>query len=253
MDNDKSNSISIKAIENAFKYFTIIASFFVVAAYLKLYIYYKFFNISIAAYIEPGEILLLFSENLINAFPIVFIILLPYYIIQKKYDNPSNLQHRKYVRNIFLAILFTILFSLSMIFITIFQEFILWYECIIIILVVFINTFLIAYLIVKRTKLRILNFKTLFIITLILLCTISIVSAINDYYKIGVLHIQQNRIEIQLKVDNSKDKFDTLKDIVYIGKTRNYLFYSEEQEENKKTFIIPINRINEIIIKSNVQ
>lgn len=238
-------------VEKLIKLSSLIVGVFITTSILKLHIYYKLFGITIYYYIELSEVIMLFTENLINSAIIITIVFLPYFVTKyhsiKKSIKASGIAYSKYIKfNIITIIVFS-LASIILVFITSRLESLFNYECYIILLTIWGNFFFIFPFLFKwigNFLSNVYSTKSILII-LTLFTLIPIGNALNEYYKIGIKQYYKDKISYKFTegVIQTEGNY-------FIGKTKNFVFFCKDYERHKKISIYPAKFIEVIVVDS---
>ncbi|SMO91814.1 hypothetical protein SAMN06265379_11520 [Saccharicrinis carchari] len=231
--------------------YSIVGIIILIAGLLRLYLYYKKFNISILSFIAPGEITTIFFDNLLYFFCFTGLNVL---IITFFYDgilnqisaytdlNFWNRLHQIGFFNIsklisvviFIIILFLIYKWSSKIY---FYEYVLW--TLLILIAMYLNPLIIieTEILLLINKIELSQLSLFFLIASFNLIAFASFSGLNEAYKVKkknyYLNVELNIQDIGIIV-SSKSKY-------FIGKTNRFVFiYTSEKEE---TEVIPIDSI----------
>jgi len=238
-------------IDYKLEFYALIGSSILIAGLLRLYLFFKSFNISILPFIELEELTTLALDNIL--YFSIFIIL-NLVIVSFFYKNKSEYKKRikrlkehgffKFNKILLLIIVVPILFllqnNLDKVF---FYEFILW------VILSFVGIYLnpLIYFEAKNTlktkQVKVNKLTLVFIISALNLCLFAGASGISEAYKVKSINYYYGS-EFKLK-DGTKiiSNFDEY----YIGKSKGFLFFYKPKEEI--TRIIPVSRIENIELK----
>lgn len=240
-------------IDYKFESYALIASSIVIAGLLRIYLFFKSFNILVLPYIELEELTTLALDNIL--FFSIFIIL-NLIIITCFYKSNSERKKRfrrlkdygffKIDKVILIAVVSIILFYLQNYFQNVyFYEFILW--IILLLIGVYMNPFIYFEVkqILRKEKVKFNKLTILLIISAINLSFFAGISGISEAHKVKSENYY-NDSEFELD-DGSKIISNPKK--YYIGKTKEFIFFYQPNEEI--TQIIPVSRIINIEMKKN--
>ncbi|MFD0991002.1 hypothetical protein ACFQ1R_12915 [Mariniflexile jejuense] len=238
-------------IEYKFESYTIIGTSILVAGLLRLYLFYKCFNISILPFIDLDELTTLVLDNILYFSMLFFLNLI---IISLFYKNNSNKKTRlkrlrecgffKLNKILLLIIIIPILYLIQAN-----REKVFFYEFIFWVILLFIGIYfnpLIYFESQKTAKnrgLKINKLTIIFILSAINLCFFAGVSGISEAHKIKSRNYYKGS---KFSLDNETEIISDSKKY-YIGKTKNYFFFYLPKEEI--TQIIPVSRIKNIELK----
>lgn len=238
-------------IEYKFESYALIGSSIIIAGLLRLYLFFKSFNISILPYIELEELTTFALDNILyfSIFIILNLIIVTFF-----YTNNSEYKKRirrlkehgffKFNKILLIIIIIPILFflqsNLEKVF---FYEFILW--IILLFVGIYINPFIYfeSQQTLKKKKLKINKLTLIFIISAINLCFFAGISGVSEAYKVKSLNYyygSEFKFDDGTKIISNSEKY-------YIGKTKEFLFFYQPKEE--LTQIIPMSRIKNIELK----
>ena len=237
-----------------FEAYSIAGITILIAGLLRLYVYYKGFKISILPFLEPGEIGIVFFDNLFYflGFATLNILVISTLYSQGQVEISSLISTEFLIRlknyGFFKIHKLIILIALSMIFYLVFKkmsniffyEYLLWIGLLIV--AIYINPFLIF------------EFKRLIITKSIEIDQLSIyflIAALNLFVFAGFSGLNEaNKVKnhnyyvgTEFQIDGS-DTFISNETKYYIGKTRQFIFLFDSDKE--ETVVIPISNIKKM-------
>ena len=238
-------------IEYKFESYALFGSSVLIAGLLRLYFFFKSFNISILPYIELQELTTLALDNII--FFSIFVILnisIFSFFYKKRNVNKGRFERLKkqgffhfdkiIIFIIILPILFIIQQNTQKVFL---YEFVLW--TILLFVGIYLNPFIYfeSQQFLEKKNIKINMMTMVFFISALNLCFFSSISGISEAYKIKLTNYYYgSKFELdnqEIILSNSKKYF--------IGKSKAYLFFYEPEDEI--TQIVPVSRVRNIELK----
>lgn len=241
-------------IDFKFEAYSIVGIVILIAGILRLYIYYKFFHISIIPFIEPGEILTAFFDNLLYFLCFLglnIIVLWGFY--ERKVDTNTILPDTTFCQRLILyevfrlnKIILLLVLSVALFCVSkcrnskYFYEFYLW--ILLLIIAIYINPtaifesenlFLKSNIIINETT-------VIFLISAINLMVFSSISGYNESFKVKRRNFY---IKTEFELENSP-KIISTKDYYYIGKTKQFAFFYDRNKQ--ETDVIPVSKFTKM-------
>lgn len=235
-----------------FEAYSIATIIILIGGLLRLYIYYKSFNVLILPFLDPAEIATIFFDNLLYflAFTILNVFVLS--IIYKNHADTSNnseeTSFRKRLKDYGVyrynkAILFVIL-AILLYWINIQIDHIYFYEYFLWILLLLVSIYLNPILILesklalKKNNIKVSHLSLLFLTGSLNLIIFSAFSGANEAYKAMSLNYYKGT-EFEIGCDQKIISNDTT---YYIGMTKQFVFFYDSKR--KQTEVIPISKVN---------
>lgn len=236
-----------------FEVYSIAGLTILIAGLLRLFIYYKSFNISILPFIEPGEVLTIFFDNLLyfTCFWCLNIVMI--WIFYNNADSISILPDKSFLQRLVLSgflkwnkiILF---FAITVLLFIIsktrnsknFYEFYLLIGLLVV--AIYINPLVLfesKHLLLK-SNIVINKMTIIFLISAINLFVFASFSALNESYKVKS---KQFYLRTEFEVDNNQKIISTI-DYYYIGKTKGYVFFYDRAKQ--ETDVVPVSRFTKM-------
>lgn len=238
-------------IEYKFESYALIGSSILIAGLLRLYLFFKSFNISILPYIELQELTTLALDNIL--YFSIFIVLNAIIFSLFYKSGSTNKKRLKRLKQlgffrfnkillflIIVPILFLIQFNIEKVY---FYEFILW--IILLFVGIYLNPFVYfeSQQLLKKKNVKINKLTIVFLISALNLCFFAGISGISEAYKIKLTNYYYGS---KFEFDNGETIFSN-SEKYYIGKSKDYFFFYKPNEEI--TQIIPASRIKNIELK----
>lgn len=241
-------------VEYKFEAYSIAGTTIMIAGLLRLYIYYKCFSISILPFLDPGEIITFFFDNLF--YFLIFwclniIVIWMFYTI--KDDKSIITTTNSFIKRLGFSgffklnkvILFLIL-SVVLFFISkardskSFYELYLWIA--LLVTAIYINPMVLLgsiHLLLKNNKV-VNKMNIILLISAMNLFLFASLSGLNESFKVKN---KQFYVGTKFELDNNQEIISTL-DYYYIGKTKQFaLFYDRVKQE---TDIIPVSKFTKM-------
>lgn len=239
-------------IEYKFETYTIVATTVLLAGIIRLYLFYKSFNISILPFIELEELTVLAFDNFL--FFIIFLIsnifIASFFYKKQKSEKNRRVDRLKeygffkidkiLLLIILVAFLYLIQYQLEKV---LFYEFILW--VVLLIVGIYINPliYIESQKILKKKAILINRPTIILILSAVNLFCFAGVSGISEAYKIKTMNYYSGsefKLSNETSIVSDSQKY-------YVGKTKGFLFFY--QPEEKVTHVIPSSFIEKIEIK----
>ncbi len=238
-------------INYKFEAYSIAGITILIAGLLRLYIYYKGFNISILPFLEPGEIGTIFFDNLLYfiGFTILNVVVISIFykgcfdLIAKFKDFGFLKRLKAYGLLKFNKLTLFLLLSAIMYWIKIESRNIYLYEYFLWILLLLISIYINPIIIFEskriliRNSININHLSIVFLAASLNLFLFAGFSGANEAYKVKKLNYYKGTefdIDDLGKIISNDTKY-------YIGKTRQFVFFYDSN--NEKTEVIPISKV----------
>ena len=238
-------------IEYKFESYALIGSSILIAGLLRLYLFFKSFNISILPYIELQELTTLALDNILYFSIFIILNLIIFSFFYK--NNGSNKNRIKRLKQfgffrfdkillfiIIVPILFLIQYKIDKIYL---YEFVLW--IILLFIGIYLNPFVYfeSQQLLEKKNIKINKLTIVFVISALNLCFFAGISGISEANKIKLTNYYYGS---KFELDNGETILSNSENY-YIGKSKEYFFFYQPNEEI--TQIIPVSRIKNIELK----
>lgn len=238
-------------IEYKFESYALIASSILIAGLLRLYLFFKSFNISILPYIELQELTTLALDNLLYfSIFILFNLIIFSFFYKNSSSNKKRIKRLKQhgffrldkiiVFVIIVPILYLIQYNIEKIYS---YEFILW--IVLLFVGIYLNPFVYfeSQQLLQKQNIKINKLTLVFLISAINLCFFAGISGISEANKIKLTNYYYGS---KFELDNG-EIIHSNSEKYYIGKSKEYIFFYKPIEEI--TNIVPVSRIRNIELK----
>lgn len=243
-------NLELKTIlDSLVSYIPLLSVSLIIAGFLKVYLYFKYFSVNIIDYIELSEVVNLFMDNIIGFFSLFLYSLINSYLLYPSTLNdkelpttaglmfPSFCSNYTYYGGLIIISILLLLFFLKRARIYL-HEFILILLSIWIIIPFFISKIIRATL--KISNSEIVTYLLVFVSIGLIIYVI--LACYNEIFKVVYKKFYSN-YSFKLKANQGPEDINK----AYIGKTKGYFFFHDS--ETKDITIFPSSEIAEITVK----
>ncbi len=236
-------------IDSLINYLPLLSAMLIMAGFIKMFLYFKFFKINIIDFIEFSEVVTWFMDNLV-AFLILLIYSLTNLYFITSFNLDFSLESVKTLPKVFPPLpsdynYYLFLISISIVLFVFYRtaKHIYFYEFLLLIISIWL---IVPFFILKIVNYRLIypnaNISAIILISVsILLMIYVILSCYSELYKVIKKNFYSN---YNFKFSNTISfKSD---DCIYVGKTKNYYFFLNSDTDD--THIISSSEISHIII-----